>query len=151
MPGKTNPTVVIADADAIISFVNVEDANHNKTKQIMQHLALLQVNLLFPSTAICEAVTVLRGKLNKPNDASKVIAQLHHGDFLIQAVDQEILSHALKLYNPLASKKNTLFDAVVAALAKRLEADAIFSFDEWYRKIGLTLASDLITQSKEAA
>src|SRR5436305_13533365 len=148
MPGKTNPTVVIADADAIISFVNVEDANHNKTKQIMQRFALLQVNLLFPTTAICEAVTVLRGKLNKPNDASKVIAQLQHGDFLVQAVDQEILSDALTLYNPLASKKNTLFDAVIAALSTRLNADAIFSFDERHGIIGLTLASDLIEQSK---
>ncbi len=144
MPGKTNPTVVIADADAIISFINVEDANHDKTKQIMQHLALLQVDLLFPTTAICEAVTVLRGKLNKPNDASKVIAQLQYGDFLVQAVDQEILSDALKLYNPLASKKNTLFDAIVAALAKRHNADAIFSFDQWYTKIGLLLTDDFI-------
>ncbi len=150
MPGKTNPTVVIADADAIISFVNVEDANHHRTKQIMQHLALLQVNLLFPTTAICEAVTVLRGKLNKPDDAGKIIEKLQSGDFLVQAVDQEILSDALTLYNPLASKKNTLFDAVVATLAKRLEAEAIFSFDEWYGKIGLTLASDLIEQ-REAA
>ena len=80
MPGKPNQTLVIADADAIISFVNVEDANHSKTKQIMRHLALLQVNLLFPTTAICEAVTVLRGKLNKPNDASKVIDKLQNGD-----------------------------------------------------------------------
>jgi len=150
MPGKTNPTVVIADADAIISFVNVEDASHRKTKQIMQHLALLQADLLFPTTAICEAVTVLRGKLNKPNDAGKVIAQLLRGDFSVQAVDQDILSVALTLYNPLASKKNTLFDAVVAALTKRHNADAIFSFDEWYGKIGLTLAGDLIAGSKAA-
>src|SRR5436309_13659794 len=115
MPGKTNPTVVIADADAIISFVNVEDANHNKTKQIMQHLALLQVNLLFPTTAICEAFTVLRGKLNKPDDASKVMAQLQHGDLLVQAVDQEILADALELDTPLAAKENRFCDAVVAA------------------------------------
>lgn len=150
MPGKTNQTFVIADADAIISFVNVEDANHSKTKQIMQHLTLLQVNLLFPTTAICEAVTVLRGRLNEPDDASKIIDKLQNGDFLVQAVDQETLSDALMLYNPLASKKNTLFDAVVAALAKRLYADAIFSFDGWYRKIGLTLASELIAENKPA-
>lgn len=38
---------------------------------------------------------------------------------------------ALLLYNPHGSKQNTLFDAVVATIAKELNADAIFSFDEW--------------------
>ena len=51
----------------------------------------------------------------------------------------------------ITAKKNTLFDAVVAAIAKRLNADAIFSFDEWYRKIGLTLTDDLIQARKQAA
>ena len=36
----------------------------------------------------------------------------------------------------------------VAASAKHLNADAIFSFDEWYRKIGLMLADDLIAARK---
>jgi hypothetical protein len=47
--------------------------------------------------------------------------------------------------------KNTLFEAVVATIAKRLNAHAIFSFDEWYRKIGLTLTDDLIAARKKAA
>ena len=71
--------------------------------------------------------------------------------FLIQAVDQETILTAATLFHPLASKKNTLFDAVVAATAKHLHADAIFSFDQWYTKLGLSLASDLIEHNKEAA
>ena len=107
--------------------------------------------MLFPTTAICEAVTVLRGKLNRPEDASRIVQKFQSGDFPIQAVDHQILTDAAALFHPLASKKNTLFDAVVAALAKKLHADAIFSFDGWYGKIGLSLASDLLEQSKEAA
>ena len=30
--------------------------------------------------------------------------------------------------------------------AKELNADAIFSFDDWYRKLGFTLASDLYAE-----
>ena len=52
---------------------------------------------------------------------------------------------------PMALSKNTLFGAVVAAIAKRLNADAIFSFDEWLRKIGLTLTDDLIQARNKAA
>jgi hypothetical protein len=38
---------------------------------------------------------------------------------------------------------------VIAALAKTLYADAIFSFDTWYTKQGFTLAGEL-TEKKAA-
>lgn len=37
------------------------------------------------------------------------------------------------------SKKNTFFDAIVAATAENLGTDAIFSFDDWYPKLGFRL------------
>src|SRR2546422_347763 len=151
MPGKNNNHLVIVDADAIISFVYIDDENHRRAQQIMQQLATSDVYLLFPTTAICEAVTVVRGRLNRPEDAKRIVAKFQSGDFPVQAVDHAILTEAVDLFNPNGSKKNTLFDAVVAAIAKRVHADAIFSFDEWYRKIGLTLASDLLEQAGEAA
>ncbi len=54
----------------------------------------------------------------------------------VQAVDYAILTEAGDLFKLNGSKENTLFDAVIAAIAKRFNADAIFSFDEWYRKWG---------------
>ncbi len=151
MHGKNNETLVIVDADAIISFVYIDDQNHHRAKTIMQQLVRSDAYLLFPTTAICEAVTVLRGKLNRPEDAKRILNKFQSGDFPVQAVDHAILTEAGDLFNPDGSKKNTLFDAVVAAIAKRLNADAIFSFDEWYRKIGLILTDDLIQARKKAA
>jgi predicted nucleic acid-binding protein len=151
MPGKNNQPLIIVDADAIISFVNIDDAHHIRTKQIMQELALTQAHLLYPVTAVCEAVTVLRGRLNKPTEAASIVEKFQKGDFPTQAVDEGVLKEAAALFRPLASKKNTLFDAVVAAIARHLEADAIFSFDKWYGKIGMTITDDLIEQSKKAA
>src|SRR6266516_46507 len=151
MPGKNKDHLVIVDADAIISFVSIDDENQHKAKQIMQQLVTSDVYLLFPTTAICEAVTILRGRLNRPKDAKRIVAKFQSGDFPVQAVDHATLTEAGDLFNPNGSKKNTLFDAVVAAIAKRFNAEAIFSFDEWYRKIGLTLTDDLIAARKKAA
>ena len=139
------------DADAIIALTSVSDANHEKAKRILQTLSTHQAAALFPTTAICEAVTVLRGRLNSPDDANSVINKLQSGDFPLQAVDQAILSEASRLFQPHASKKNTLFDAVVATIAKRLDATAIFSFDEWYKKQGFTLTSDLLKEIEKVA
>lgn len=146
-----NARLIITDADAIVSFVTIGDANHTRAKAIMQKLASSHAHLLFPTTAICEAVTVLQRKLNNPDNARYVVSQFQSGNFAIHAVDQDVLADAATFFTPHGSKKNTLFDAVIAALAKRLQADAIFSFDEWYRKIGLVLTDDLIEHSKEAA
>ena len=151
MPGKNNEPLVIVDADAIIALSSTSDANHEKAKRILQALSANHAVALFPTTAICEAVTVLRGRLNRPDDAGRIIKKFQRGDFPVQAVDQQILTDAAALFHPLASKKNTLFDAVVAAIAKHHHADAIFSFDGWYRKIGLTLTDDLIGSSEEVA
>lgn len=151
MHGKNNNNLVIVDADAIISFVYVDYENHRRAKRIMQQLVASDVYLLFPTTAICEAITVLRGRLNRPEDAKRILNKFQSGDFPVQAVDHAILTEAGDLFNPNGSKKNTLFDAVVAAIAKHFNATAIFSFDEWYRKIGLTLTDDLIAARKKAA
>lgn len=151
MPGKNKEPLLIVDADAIIALSNIEDANHQKAKHILEELSAAHAATLFPTTALCEAVTVLRSKLNRPDEAKSVIVKLQRGDFPIQGVDQVIFTEAAVLFQPHASKKNTLFDAVVAVIAKRLNADAIFSFDQWYTKIGLLLTDDFIAKRREAA
>jgi predicted nucleic acid-binding protein len=37
-----------------------------------------------------------------------------------------------------------LFDALVATFAKKYNADAIFSFDEWYKNLGFKLVTSLV-------
>jgi predicted nucleic acid-binding protein len=151
MLGTSNKPLIVVDADALISFVYVNDANHTRAKTALQHLATTQSSLLYPTTAILEAVTALKGKLNRPEDAKRIVEKLQSGEYPIQAVDQAILNDAAALFNPLASKKHTLFDAVIAAIGKQLSADAIFSFDKWYTTQGLTLAEDFIVEGKQAA
>jgi predicted nucleic acid-binding protein len=145
-----NEPLVIVDADALIALSNTSDAHHEKAKYILHALMTKNAAALFPATAICEAVTVLKGRLNKPDDAGSIIKKLQNGDFPVHAVDSDILEAAATLFRPAASKKNTLFDAVVAAIAKRLNADAIFSFDSWYRKLGFQLASDVLEEKRAA-
>ncbi len=146
-----NASLVIADADALIAFANPDDIHHHRARVVNQSLDQQGFTILFPTTAIIEAVTTLQRKLTKPQIAAFIVDGVKEGTIATQEVDQDTLIQAVGLFNPLGSKQNTLFDAVVAALAKRLNADAIFSFDEWYRKIGLTLTDDLIAEEKQAA
>jgi len=102
-------------------------------------------------TALCEATTILRKRLNNPEGAYRLIENTRSGIFPVQLIGQDVFTTALSLYQPYGSKQNSLFDAIIAALAKHLDATAIFSFDEWYKKQGLRLAEDLLTEEKQAA
>ena len=143
MPGTSRKPLIIIDADAIIALNNTADTNHEKAKAVLTQLVTIDAYTLFPTTALCEAVTVLRGRLNNPEGAEQVMKQFQAGDFPLQEVGRTELLKAAALFHPQSSKKNTLFDAVVAAIAQERHAEAIFSFDEWYRKLGFTLAEEL--------
>lgn len=133
--------MVVVDADAIVSQANPEDSNHDLVVTLSQKLAKIGSRSIYPVTAVLEAVTVL-GKKDK-KVSHRVATVFASPEANIAPVNTEILVKALRLYSPTSSKKHTLFDAVVAVIAKQVHADAIFSFDKFYKSKGFKLISDL--------
>lgn len=59
-------------------------------------------------------------------------------------VDDFIYSQAVeKFFKDKASKKDILFDYIVAAAAEEYKTEAVFSFDKFYKKHNFKLASEL--------
>jgi predicted nucleic acid-binding protein len=137
-----NKRIIIGDADALVALVNLSDSNHFKTEKIINSLNDSDL-VLFPVTAIAEASTVLQRKLSSPLLAASLVDHFKTGILQEEAIDTDIFFTAISLFKPHGSKKNTLFDAIVAAVAQKYEADAIFSFDEWYSKNGFMLAEKM--------
>lgn len=135
--------IVIGDSDGLIAVLHEEDKNHTRAKQSVAKLLGNDAQTIFPLTTIVETITTLKRKLNKPNLAAKVVGQITSGKLAIENVDTHMLSDALKVFDPKKSKQNTLFDAIVVATAKKLNTNIIFSFDDWYEKLGLKLAVNL--------
>jgi len=139
----SNSLIIVADADAIVAQAIASDSNHKLTLSLGKKLAGLGAHVIFPATAITEAVTALQRKFSDPRLAASTLEVFTDSDIVIENVDQEIIREAKKLFDPNASKKNTLFDCIVATISKMHRADAIFSFDDWYTKLGFKLVSDL--------
>lgn len=134
---------VVVDTDALIALVNKDDALASDAVRTLQDLYANEVKLVYPSTTIVEAITTFQRKLSNSGLAGDIAQMLRGGQFNIVPVDQNILEEAELLFKPDGSKQNTMFDAVVAVVANAINADAIFSFDRWYEKVGLRLASSL--------
>ncbi len=129
----------IGDADGLIAMISKKDANHEKAKKIIKSLIGREEKILFPATAITEAITSVQVRLHNPELAKALAEKVSTSGLHIIPVDAEILEIAVGLYNPAGSKKNTMFDATIAATAKKYGTQTIFSFDGWYRKVGFAL------------
>lgn len=134
--------IVVGDADSLIALAYKDDVHHKKARQISDRLLAGGYQIIYPNTAILEAITTLKRALNLSEKAILVNRQYQEGAFNVVYVDENIQITASHIFNQANSKKNTIFDAVVAATAKELDADGIFSFDLWYPKLGFKLVDN---------
>lgn len=135
--------IIIVDSDALIGSLNTKDQHYLIAHQTILELINKGSTLIYPATVIVETVTFLQGRLNAPELANQVIQLVNDNQFIIEPVDNNILQKASLFLDFKKSKHHTLFDAIVAAIAKKNNADAIFSFDKFYKNKGFKLASEL--------
>lgn len=137
------PLIVLADADVIIAQAHIRDVNHELTLQLGQKLLKTGAHILFPATANAEAITSLQRKYSDLQLAASTLIFFTDPAVAIEEVGQEVIQQANKFVDPNGNKKKTLFDCIVAALTKKYQTNSIFSFDDWYRKLGFQLVADL--------
>jgi len=128
--------LVVGDADGLVALADEQDANHLRAQKVSEWLLTEGYEIVFPNTAILEAITALKRAKNLPEKAHLINRQYQAGAFLIEFITDEIQLKASQRFEKTISKKNTIFDAVVCETAIKLGADYIFSFDSWYLKEG---------------
>lgn len=141
---EIKPLVVIVDSDAIVAQSNLTDANHDLAVKISKKLVEIGAKVIYPSCIVFESTTTMARKLNNPQMAAGALSVFTDPSIIIEPVDQTIVIDAAKYYDPGATKKNTTFDATVAAVADKYKADYIFGFDAFYEKKGFKLAKALL-------
>ena len=134
--------LAVGDADALVALADEKDANHKKALNVSKWLLENKYVVIFPNTAFLEAVTALKRGKNLPDKAHLINRQYQAGAFLVEYVSEDIQRQASQRFENTVSKKNTIFDAVVAEIATKLDADYIFSFDNWYLKEGYKLVPE---------
>lgn len=141
-----NPLIIIVDSDGIVAQSNLTDANHDLAVRISEKLVEIEAKVIYPSCIIFESTTTMARKFNDPQMAAGTLAIFTDPSMIIEPVDQSIVMGAAKYYDPNATRKNTTFDAAVAAVADKYNADYIFGFDTFYEKKGFKLAKDLLKE-----
>jgi predicted nucleic acid-binding protein len=140
----TDRLTIIVDSDAFVALLHEADDHAPVAYHILQHLIATKARLLYPATTITETATLVQRRMKLPALAEQITQMVKMQRLLVTPVDQTTLQAALTYYQPTkTSTHHTLFDAVVAATAHTYQADAIFSFDGWYKSLGFRLAGEL--------
>jgi hypothetical protein len=118
-----------------------------RATKTFQYLITKGYQLIYPTSVIFEVISLFQRVLPTPTVTAKLVEMISNDQLLIHIVDADILKNSVALFNPLRSKKNTLINRSMVAVAKKLHADGILAYDSFYTKQGLKLASDLIPQT----
>ena len=136
--------IIVVDTDVMIALFSPHDVLAPDASALLTSIGAAQATLVYPSTTIAETVTTFQRKLNDKAAAAQIVQGVRAKDFIIEMVDQSVIDAASALFDPQGSKQNTFFDAIVAAVAQKLNATAVFSFDGWYEKVGLRLVASVV-------
>lgn len=138
---------LVVDSDALIALFNNADSNFSKAEALFESFYEQKTRLVYPSTTLVETVDTIQRKLKKYVVAQQIAQLISSAELTIESVepiDGNYLKEAARYFEAEKTNRKTLADAVVAAVAKKLNADGILSFDSWYHKLGFKLASELV-------
>lgn len=130
--------LVFVDSDAFIALAKEDDTNHQKAIELLKELYSDQVNFITSNYVFSETVTVLSIRISH-EAALDFIARIKspQNPFSIKRVDDELEEKAIEVFKNQTSKNISFVDCTNIALCKEVSVDAIFSFDEVYRKNSL--------------
>lgn len=135
---------IVVDSDAIFAIYNPNDPLNIQATKTFQQLITQGFQPIYPTSVLFEVISLFQRVLPTPTVTAKLTGMIENDQFTVHVIDYEILKESVALFNPSGSKKNTLIDCSVVAVAKKIKAAGIFAYDSFYTKQGLKSAEDLI-------
>jgi len=120
---------VLADAGPLYAAVDRDDAHHKRAQSELKRLAREKKEVLVAYPTVCEAYTLVLHRLGKPI-AESWLDQTLVGISLVNPTPEDYREARTKLAAFL-DQPITLFDATVAVLSSRLQAE-IWTYDHHF-------------------
>ena len=135
---------VVVDSDAIFALYNPNDALHEKASQTFQALIEQGFQLIYPIPVVFEIISLFQRVLPTPTITTELKKMILQDQLQVYSIDNDLLKEAMGIFNPAGSKKHTLIDCAVVAVAKKVQANGVFAYDEFYVKQGIKPAEEVI-------
>lgn len=135
---------IFVDADAFIALAKKTDANHEKATALLGQLIQDPGIQITSNYVFAEAITVISQRVGHQAAIEYIENLKTNNFFFIERIDEELEEAAIEIFKKQTSKNTSFVDCANMALFKKLNVDAVFSFDQVYKKNGFTLLEDLL-------
>jgi len=143
---------IFVDSDAFVALTVATDANHEKALSLLHSLGERSVVFLTSNYVFSESITVISMRSSHAAAVAFIENMQSPGNpFQIKRTDEVIEKEAIELFKIQTSKNTSFVDCSNMVFMKQLNLDAIFSFDDVYRKKGCILVENLLMVEKQAA
>lgn len=135
-----NSQSIFIDSDVFVAAVKADDVHHAKVKRLFTALEKKLVTFYTSNYVFAESVTVISQRIGRMV-ALQFIDSFKSKDSLFATIwiTEELEAKGLEVFEKQTSKNVSLIDCTNIAIMREHSFDAIFSFDEIYRKNGLTM------------
>lgn len=136
------PLTILIDTNVFIAQLDENDTTHTQVIAISKKIP--ESSILYTTTQIMsESLTVAAQKLGKKT-AINLLKELLPGDVTIIHIDELIFNKSLSLFKTITSKNVSFADCTSFVVLKQYSIDAVFTFDQHFKKQGFKLLNDLI-------
>ncbi len=139
---------IFVDSDAFVASVKADDPNHTRAKMLFDKLNAYPLQFLTSNFVFSETVTVLSQKVGKAVAIAYIDTMLApDSPFIIRRVVEALEEVAIEIFKQQTSKNTSYVDCTNMAFLKEkspLHPEAIFSFDEVYKKNGFLSVEDFL-------
>ena len=146
------PLKIFVDTDVFVGLAVQNDTNHEKALSLLHALTERQVVFFTSNYVFSESVTIISQR-DSHQAAIAYIDKIQslENPFQIKRADEALEEEAITIFKQQTSKNTSFVDCTNMAFMRHLQADAIFSFDEDYRKNRLPLVADFLDAEEQAA
>lgn len=140
---ENNPLKIFVDSDAFVAFLKADDNNHFKAEKYFNELKAKNALFMTSNYVFAEVVTVLSQRIahSVAVDFIQNIRSFENA-MTIRWITEEIEGAAINIFIGQKSKNVSFVDCTNMALMEHFHMDAIFSFDEIYKKNGFKMISE---------
>ncbi len=136
---------VFVDSDAFVALAKEDDANHGKAVALLNKLFNQPVVFLTSNYVFLETVTVISMRVGRePALAFINSIKSPSNGFLVHWIDETLEDKAIEIFKQQTSKNVSFVDCVNMAFMRQNQIDAIFGFDEIYKKNKFQYANSLV-------
>lgn len=129
---------IFVDSDAFVAFVKQDDSNHKKARRIFESLQAKSLTFVTSNYVFSEVITVISQRVDHKTAVAFIDnMRSEDSDFLIERISETVEEKALQLFREQTSKNISFVDCTNIALILEKHMDAIFSFDNAYKKNGI--------------